>query len=73
MSNQHTTILTRNGTPIPVILSRSPRGRLRLLYEADPLADPIEDGADLDDLAANLSAACPGVDWPDYTDGKLRP
>lgn len=67
-----TTIFTSHGNPIPAILARSADGGLRLLYAAAPEADPIEDGADLDQLATNLSAACPGVEWPDYVDGTLH-
>jgi len=69
MTEQPTTLLTPSGNPLPAILTRSADGRLRLLYAAAPDAEPIEDGADLDQLAANLSAACPGVEWPDYLDG----
>jgi hypothetical protein len=67
----NTTLFTSHGNPIPVILVQSRNGGLRLLYAEAPDADPIEDGADLDELAANLSAACPGVEWPDYTNGSL--
>lgn len=72
MSDRHTVIYTPQGNPIPAILAPSRDGGLRLLYACAPDADPIEDGADLDDLADNLSSACPGVNWPDYIDGTLR-